>query len=255
MLAPETATRAFAEAARQHGAIIRTGLRVGRLPSRSGRLSGGLITDEGIVSADAVVVAAGPWLPDLLPHVPVAAGRGWLMRTARLPWRLPWIIEEISWPDQDVLGSVTRSPSLGEVERDTFGAPAVQAFVLAPLADGSALLGASLAPSLRDAVEGVDAPQLLAARARAIAPALSDVPVARAWSGLRPMTPDGLPIAGKTLIEGVWLHGGHGSLGMQAAPATAEWLAATIVGSDPPVPELSWLEPERILASSRPEES
>jgi glycine/D-amino acid oxidase-like deaminating enzyme len=38
------------------------------------------------------------------------------------------------------------------------------------------------------------------------------------------MTPDGLPVA-RQLDENLWVHGGHGSLGMQAAPATARRLA------------------------------
>ena len=245
----EAATRAFAEAARQRGAMIRTGQRVGLMLPRRGDRETGLVTDDGLVVADVIVVATGAAVPELLPQVPVAPGRGWLMRTTPLPWALPWIIEEISWSDQVVLGCVTRSPTLADIGRETFGAPVVQAFVLAPQVDGSTFLGASLAPSLRDAVEGVDAPRLLSARACSVAPALGETRITRAWSALRPMTVDGLPIAGRSPVEGVWVHGGHGSLGMQAAPATAEWLAATITGSRHAAPQLAWLPPERLLAT------
>jgi glycine/D-amino acid oxidase-like deaminating enzyme len=85
--------------------------------------------------------------------------------------------------------------------------------------------------SLRDAVEGIGAPQRLARRVLEVAPNLQ-ARITRAWWGLRPMTPDGLPVAG--LADGVYVHGGHGSLGMQAAPATAAWLAASLHGEPTP---------------------
>ncbi len=58
------------------------------------------------------------------------------------------------------------------------------------------------------------------------------------------MTADGLPVAGATAIEGLYLNGGHGSLGMQAAPATARWLAQTMIENQPR-PEMTWLSPAR----------
>jgi D-amino-acid dehydrogenase len=43
-----------------------------------------------------------------------------------------------------------------------------------------------------------------------------------AWAGMRPMTPDGLPVVGP-LIDGgnVWVASGHGMLGLTQAPTTA----------------------------------
>jgi glycine/D-amino acid oxidase-like deaminating enzyme len=126
--------------------------------------------------------------------------------------------------------------------------------LICPLPDGTALLGASLSTSLRDAVEGADVPRRMAERVLAVAPGLS-AGVVRAWSGLRPMTPDGLPVAGRleaapdaharaTFAGGVWVHGGHGSLGMQAAPATAAWLVAAMHG-EPTPPTYADLAPSR----------
>jgi glycine/D-amino acid oxidase-like deaminating enzyme len=231
----EAATRAFAEAAREAGATIRTGVRVGAIAS------GGLITDEGRIAADAVVLATGPWLTDLLPDAPLRPGRGWLMRTSRLPFELPWIVEEDSWPDQDVLGAAAEPAPLAEVAAGDHDRPVAQTFLLCPLPGRDALLGASLSTSLRDAVEGADMPRRLAARALELAPGLARaVGITRAWSGLRPVTPDGLPLVGPAGVEGVYVHGGHASLGMQAAPATARWLAAHMHGeeTDPTLEEL-----------------
>ncbi|VFS73427.1 D-amino acid dehydrogenase small subunit [Kluyvera cryocrescens] len=32
------------------------------------------------------------------------------------------------------------------------------------------------------------------------------------WTGLRPMTPDGTPVVGKTAFKNLWLNTGHGTL-------------------------------------------
>jgi glycine/D-amino acid oxidase-like deaminating enzyme len=238
---PAPATRAFAEAARAAGAELRVGVRAGGVVTRSGRLDG-LITDSGRIACDAVVLAAGPWITQLWPELPVSSGRGWLLRLRDLGLRLPWLIEEMAWPDQEELGRVSRSPSLAEVAAG-HDRPVVEALVLAQQPAGDALLGSSVSPSLRDNYEGLDMPRRLAARAIALAPGLRDVGVAASWYGIRPMTPDGMPIVGALSAAGVYVHGGHGSIGMMAAPATARWLAAAMRGDD--VPELAGLGPGR----------
>lgn len=235
---------AVAEAARAAGATLVTGTRVGLVRARGGRVEG-VVTDAGAVAADAVVLASGPWLTDLLPGAPVRAGRGWLMRTARLPEPVPWIVEELSWPDQAVLGRAAAPQPLAELAGGPADTPVGESFVICPQPGGEALLGASLSMSLRDAVEGVDAPRRMAQRALAVAPGLArTAAVTRAWSGLRPMTADGLPVVGPTGIDGLYVHGGHASLGMQAAPATARWLAAAMTG-EPADPVLARLHPRR----------
>jgi glycine/D-amino acid oxidase-like deaminating enzyme len=198
----------------------------------------GVLTDDGPVAADAVVLATGPWLADLL-RVPVKAGRGWLMRAERLD--VPWIVEEVSWPDQVVLGRAAEPNTLSEIAAGRVDVPVGECALLCPLPDGDGLIGASLSTSLRDAVEGVDAPRRIASRVLEVAPGLR-ARIVRAWWGLRPMTPDGLPVAGRA--DGAFVHGGHGSLGMQAAPATAQWLAAHMSG-EPTPPTFDALRPER----------
>ena len=230
----EAATRAFAEAARGAGAAIRTGVRAAQVRTAGGRVAG-VLTDAGPVAADAVVLATGPWLTELLPFVPLRPGRGWLMRTQRLAFAVPWIVEEVSWPDQRVLGEAARPVALADLAAGRIDEPIGECFLICPLPGGDALIGASLATSLRDAVEGIGMPQRVAGRALELAPGLARaVAVTRAWSGLRPMTPDGLPLAGPAGLDGLFVHGGHASLGMQAAPATAAWLAADMHGETVP---------------------
>jgi glycine/D-amino acid oxidase-like deaminating enzyme len=244
----EPATRAFAEAARRAGATIRTATRVSQILVAGGRVRG-VLTDDGTVAADAVIVATGPRLTELLPLAPMKPGRGWLMRTQRLDFEVPWIVEEVSWPDQAVLGAAVSPTPLADLAAGLNDEPVGECFLLCPLPDGDAFVGASLSTSLRDAVEGIDAPQRMAARALEVAPGLArSVGVTRAWWGLRPMTPDGLPLAGPAAADGLLIHGGHASLGMQAAPATAAWLAASMHGQ--PVPaEFDELRPDRFTTT------
>ena len=217
---------------------------MGQVGTAGGRVTG-VVTDAGRVSADAVVLASGPWLTDLLPSAPVRAGRGWLMRTQRLAFAVPWIVEEVSWPDQHVLGAAARPVALEDLAAGRVDEPIGECFFICPLPGGDALLGASLATSLRDAIEGIGAPQGIAARALELAPGLAGTAaITRAWSGLRPMTPDGLPLVGPSGPEGLYIHGGHASLGMQAAPATAGWLARHMHGER--VPDVfADLQPDR----------
>ena len=53
-----------------------------------------------------------------------------------------------------------------------------------------------------------------------------------AWTGLRPMTPDGLPYLGRTPVEGLFLNTGHGHLGWTMACGSASIVADLIRGRD-----------------------
>jgi D-amino-acid dehydrogenase len=50
------------------------------------------------------------------------------------------------------------------------------------------------------------------------------------WTGLRPMTPDGTPIIGKTPFSNLWLNTGHGTLGWTMACGSAKLLCDQITG-------------------------
>lgn len=241
VLEPAAATHAFAEAARSAGAVILPGIRVARVALESGRAVG-VVSDAGRIAADAVVLANGPWLGMLWP-APLLGGRGWLLRSGGLGAPLDAVIEEMSWPDQSELGASASPPTLADVAAG-YDRSVASAFVICPLPTGDALIGTSLSPSLRDALEGVGMPQRVAERAVRLAPGLAALPVVAAWYGIRPMTPDGMPIVGAAGPDGLFVHGGHGSIGMMTAPATADWLAELIL-SGSSSPELELLRPDR----------
>ncbi|MFI5279174.1 MAG: NAD(P)/FAD-dependent oxidoreductase [Gemmatimonadales bacterium] len=66
--------------------------------------------------------------------------------------------------------------------------------------------------------------------AAAILPALATVPFTRTWSGLRPMTPDGLPILGfDPDVPGLLYATGHGRNGMLLGPISGEIVRDLVV--------------------------
>jgi len=66
-----------------------------------------------------------------------------------------------------------------------------------------------------------------------LAPALANAQLVNAWAGLRPGTPDHLPILGPTDIRGLYMATGHYRNGILLAPATAKLLSRWILGGKP----------------------
>jgi len=61
-------------------------------------------------------------------------------------------------------------------------------------------------------------------------PHAGDVRQASFWTGLRPMTPDGPPIIGKSGIDNLYLNTGHGTLGWTMAAGSGRLLSDIIAG-------------------------
>jgi D-amino-acid dehydrogenase len=64
-------------------------------------------------------------------------------------------------------------------------------------------------------------------------PHAGDVSKASFWTGLRPMTPDGPPIIGKSRIANLWFNTGHGTLGWTMAAGSGR-LMADLIGNRTP---------------------
>ena len=56
-------------------------------------------------------------------------------------------------------------------------------------------------------------------------PGAGDIDAASYWSGLRPMTPDGTPVIGKTPYDNLFLNTGHGTLGWTMACGSGRLIA------------------------------
>jgi D-amino-acid dehydrogenase len=68
--------------------------------------------------------------------------------------------------------------------------------------------------------------------------------IAGGWVGPRPVTADGLPVIGRTAVDGVFVAGGHGMWGMTLGPATGRLLAEFIVTGKRP-DALAPFDPQR----------
>lgn len=65
------------------------------------------------------------------------------------------------------------------------------------------------------------------------------------WAGMRPLTPDGLPIIGRTSsFKNLTIATGHAMMGVSLAPITGRVVSEIIAGTEPSI-DLTYLSPER----------
>lgn len=108
-----------------------------------------------------------------------------------------------------------------------------QDFYLIPRSDGYILAGSTVEDAGFDKATTTIAAQHLAARAAALLPALGKAPIIKHWSGLRPGSPDNVPvIARHPQFENLYLNTGHFRYGVTMAPASARLLDALIMGKE-----------------------
>jgi glycine oxidase len=154
------------------------------------------------VDADAVVIANGIDAPTLWPGLPIRPVKGEVLR---LRWRRGCM---------PVPQRVIRARVHG---RQVY---------LVPRADG-VVVGATQYEHGRDTAPAVTGVREMLDDACAVIPALGEYELAECAAGLRPMTPDGLPIV-ERLDERVLVAAGHGRNGFLLAPWTAERIAAEL---------------------------
>jgi D-amino-acid dehydrogenase len=215
-LDPRTLTAALAGGVGSRGGRLLTGTRVVRV--EPGRTSGvgsvgtpvaTVVGETGRWPADGVVVAAGAWTPRLLrdfhARIPIIGGKGYALDFEPVPVALR---RPVYLHDDRVAGS----PYEGRLR----------------LSGTMELTGLDVSVSRRR----VDAIARAAARHFRGWPA--DARPFRVSSGLRPLTPDGLPVIGPIPgAPGVWVASGHSMLGVTLGPATGHALAAAMTGKSP----------------------
>jgi D-hydroxyproline dehydrogenase subunit beta len=236
---PAALTVCLAHLARREGAVVRHHTPVRRIAERNGKVVG-VVTDDDVIEADIVVLAAGPWSRALVRPIgvelPVFGARGWLVHAA--PPELlvrHWIQSEarlllhgetrpadVAPPAQTTASEFTR----GEEPRDV--SPVIQ-----PLPDGSTLIGTSREPALADPPVDLDVPRIVTREATRLVPRLADAPVVATWSGIRPVTPDERPLIG-AVRDGLVVATGHGSEGVILGGGTAMLVGALVEGGPPP---------------------
>ncbi len=188
------------------GVTVETEVEVRALLVRGGRVAG-VRTADGERAADTVVLAAGAWsggiegLPRPIPVLPV---RGQMLS----------------------VGPAAGAP------RMTVGTRGVYCV---PRDDGRVLIGATVEDAGFDLTLDPGAIDGLRAAADALLPGLAAAPERDRWAGLRPGTPDDLPILGPDPdLPGLIYATGHYRNGILLAPLTALWVAAVAGDAAPP---------------------
>jgi D-hydroxyproline dehydrogenase subunit beta len=219
---PRGLTRALVEPL-----TVRTGSEVVAVEPGAVRLAGG-----ERLTATHVIVATGPWARELT-GLPVEPRKGQLVALGVTAPLLSHKLFEASY------AAVAAS---GDSSLQT-------AVVVEQTLDGDeVLVGSSRERVGFDPTVSSELSRTLIERAAVYIPALSDLPVTRAWCGFRPWLPDGLPAVGP-LDERLWVTTGHEGSGVGLGPVTGLMLAQMIVGERPefdPAP----LHPRRFAAGA-----
>ncbi|MGH2556468.1 MAG: NAD(P)/FAD-dependent oxidoreductase [Actinomycetota bacterium] len=230
---PAALTVSYALMARAHGADVRTHITTRALMTSGDRVLG-VITDQGPIRADHVIVSAGPWSASLLRPLGidllVSGARGWLVHLAPPTPVVSRLVGRAGW---HVPPSPEPSPPLLAADVAEGNPPADAGVLLQPNADGTLLVGGSRQRVVTAEPEDPGVPQRLLREAIRLVPSLSEAAVLGAWWGIRPVTPDGRPVAG-ALGESLTIATGHGSLGVILAAGTARLIAASLF--DEPLP-------------------
>jgi glycine/D-amino acid oxidase-like deaminating enzyme len=208
------ATLALLRAARDQGAVLQPGVAVkGLRRGADGRVIAAL-TSDGEIAAGAFVLAAGVWSAEIAATIglslPVKPRKGHILVTARAPGMICHPLLEGSYA-----ASVHAVTAAAEV-----------ALVAEMTAGGTLLLGSSREFAGFDRAVSPQICQAIAARAIRYLPALANHCAIRAYTGLRPWSPDHLPLVGPApSAPGLYLATGHEGAGIGLAPVTGEILA------------------------------
>jgi glycine/D-amino acid oxidase-like deaminating enzyme len=223
-LRPGSATRAFANIARQLGASIHEAAPA-RLTWRDGKP--GVEGPGPPVDPGAIVVAAGPRTPEVVDP----SGK-W--RPIKSNWGVT-VEVSLAQPPGAVLEEV------GVQSVDEHGLPSIFSLVTA---EGASIVGSTFLAERPDA--HAHAPVLLE-RAAAYVPAIARAPVREVRSCARPQSADGRPLVGAIPgIRGLFVAAGHGPWGISTGPATARMIAALALGHEVAIPRE--LDPARFGA-------
>jgi glycine/D-amino acid oxidase-like deaminating enzyme len=220
-VAPAAAARAFAVLARARGADVRAG--VAATVARDGRRAVGVSTTDGVIEAGAVVVAAGPWSPELVDPTGT-----WL---PILPFWGVIVELALASPPRHVLEEADIDAAIDPDAGAPDEADEPTGFSLVSV-DGRTSLGSTFLPVQPD-------PRDFEARLRdkgaRYLPAIAASPTRGLRACARPLALDGRPLVGAVPgIEGLFIAAGHGPWGISTGPASAAHVAALALGEGDP---------------------
>ena len=198
-------TSSLAERAEALGVTFRYGVGIRRLNAEGGRVVS-VETSEGTVTADAFVVALGSYSPQLVAplglRLPVYPVKGYSITVP--------IVDEARAPVSTVMDETHKIAITRLGDRIRVGG-------MAEIAGFDLSLNPKRRATLEHSVEDLFG-------------GAGDQSRATFWTGLRPMTPDGTPVVGRTPVANLFLNTGHGTLGWTMAAGSGRVLADIVSG-------------------------
>jgi glycine oxidase len=207
---PRLLLRALHEACIRRGVDIQAGVRVDAVSRHR------VLVGEEELRARSVIVASGVWSPEiggLDPSIPLRPRKGQIL-SLQTPGRS--FRHMLRWEHAYFVPRPNGELVVGATDEDVG-------------------FDRSLTP------EGLG---LLLAEAQRISSHVASYPIQEMWTGLRPASPDSLPIIGPSRVPGVFYATGHYRNGILLAPITASIIAALVEGREPPV-AIEAYRPER----------
>jgi D-amino-acid dehydrogenase len=206
-------TAELARHAANRGVSFRFGTSIQAIEATGGQVSGVRLQNGETVAADAYVVSLGSYSPLLLAplgiRIPVYPLKGY----------------SITLPLGPKEAAAAPSVSLTD-----------EAFkiVISRLGDRLRAAGTAELTGYDTTVNPVRC-AAIAARIHDLFPALSGVTAVDYWTGLRPATPNNVPLIGRTKLKNLFLNTGHGTLGWTLACGSANVLADLMSARQPQV--------------------
>jgi len=211
---PRKLGSALEKAARNRGADFATGSAVTEVAVLGGRTTG-VRTTKSFYAAGTVVNCAGAWAAQIKPFgAPTRPVKGQMVCVVP------------NHPTQQKGGWVGH-PHSGPPIQHVIRTPEVY---IIPRSDGRIVLGATVEEAGFDKRVDPDTVQHLQRAAANVAPEIGHMRIHDAWAGLRPGSPDGLPILGPTSLPGYHVATGHFRDGILLAPITAQLMMQLITG-------------------------
>ena len=223
---PRHLTSAAIAAARHRGVDFSSGDQVMGVEVANGKATG-VRTNTTQFAAGLVVNCAGAWAGQIRVGIRVGTGAspvqaerssaGFLVPTRPVKGQMLCVV----MPEKELVRHVVRTSGW---------TPDVY---LIPRSDGRLVIGATQEEAGFDKQTVPETIQKLRQAALDLVPKLAEARILEAWAGLRPGTPDNLPILGTTPTPGYFVATGHFRDGILLAPVTAKVMAQMILGQKP----------------------
>ncbi len=205
---PRKLGRALDKASRTLGVDLVSGSPATEVATLGGRAIG-VRTAKSFYAAGDVVNCAGAWASQIKPlAVPTRPVKG------QMVCLIPQAGEKHAAP---IVQHVIRTPQI----------------YIIPRTDGRVLLGATVEEAGYEKRVDPDTVKRFTALAVAVVPEIAMMRFHDAWAGLRPGSPDGLPILGATSLKGYFAATGHFRDGILLAPITALLMLQVLKGRTP----------------------